>query len=180
MKGAPRLGTQKPQISPLRFASVEMTKLGVVANPAFLNPIFIIKRWWQARLCPSFCHSRRESAFAPLHSRRSRKTRSRFPAGMTEREASANTEERLGAPYLARSLRQMWETADLCTSLRSGRDDKVRCSCQPRLFSIQFSSSSVGGRPVFAFLSVIPAGNLLSRLFIPVVPERPEADSLRE
>jgi hypothetical protein len=31
----------KPQISPLRFAPVEMTKLGVIANQAFLNPIFI-------------------------------------------------------------------------------------------------------------------------------------------
>ena len=35
------------------------------------------------------------------------------------------------APYLARSLRQMWETADLSTPLRSGRDDKVRCNCRP-------------------------------------------------
>ena len=31
----------KPQISPLRFAPVEMTKLGVVADQIFLNPIFI-------------------------------------------------------------------------------------------------------------------------------------------
>ncbi len=31
----------KPQISPLRFAPVEMTKAGVVADQAFLNPIFI-------------------------------------------------------------------------------------------------------------------------------------------
>ncbi len=31
----------KPQISPLRCAPVEMTKLGVIANQAFLNPIFI-------------------------------------------------------------------------------------------------------------------------------------------
>ncbi len=31
----------KPQISPLRFAPVEMTKLGVIANPAFPQPIFI-------------------------------------------------------------------------------------------------------------------------------------------
>ncbi len=37
----PRLGTHKPQISPLRCAPVEMTKLGVIANPALLNPIFI-------------------------------------------------------------------------------------------------------------------------------------------
>ncbi len=36
---APDVG--KPQISPLRCAPVEMTKLGVVANQAFLNPIFI-------------------------------------------------------------------------------------------------------------------------------------------
>ncbi len=35
----------KPQISPLRFAPVEMTKLGVVANQAFLNPIFIPLGW---------------------------------------------------------------------------------------------------------------------------------------
>ena len=41
--------------------------------------------------------------------------------------------QNLGAPYLARPLRQMWETADLSTPLRSGRDDKVRCSCQPNL-----------------------------------------------
>jgi hypothetical protein len=31
----------KPQISPLRFAPVEMTKLGVIANQAFLSRIFI-------------------------------------------------------------------------------------------------------------------------------------------
>ncbi len=31
----------KPQISPLRFAPVEMTKLGVIADQTFLNPIFI-------------------------------------------------------------------------------------------------------------------------------------------
>ncbi len=31
----------KPQISPLRFAPVEMTKLGVNANQTFLNPISI-------------------------------------------------------------------------------------------------------------------------------------------
>ena len=31
----------KPQISPLRFAPVEMTKIGVIANQAFLNLIFI-------------------------------------------------------------------------------------------------------------------------------------------
>ena len=29
------------EISPLRFASVEMTKSGVTANLGFLNPIFI-------------------------------------------------------------------------------------------------------------------------------------------
>ncbi len=33
--------TGNPQISPLRCAPVEMTKLGVVANPAFLNSILI-------------------------------------------------------------------------------------------------------------------------------------------
>ena len=31
----------KPQISPLRFAPVEMTKLGVIADQSFLNLIFI-------------------------------------------------------------------------------------------------------------------------------------------
>ena len=44
----------KPQISPLRFAPVVMTKLGVVANPAFLNPVLLIKSGRQARLCLSF------------------------------------------------------------------------------------------------------------------------------
>ena len=38
-----------------------------------------------------------------------------------------------GSPLLRFTLTQMWETADLSTSLRSGRDDKVRCSCQPSL-----------------------------------------------
>ena len=56
----------KPQISPLRFAPVEMTKLGVIADQTFLNPIFIL----------------------------------------------------LGGPRAHE---------------RSGRDDKVRCSCQPSL-----------------------------------------------
>ena len=32
----------KPQISPLRFAPVEMTKLGVITDQTFLNPIFIL------------------------------------------------------------------------------------------------------------------------------------------
>ena len=66
------------------------------------------------RRCLSFCHSRRESAF-------------RFAAWNC-----------LGAPYLARCLRQIWETADLSTPLpipasfacrgprfRFGRDDKL-------------------------------------------------------
>jgi hypothetical protein len=47
-------GEKKPQFSPLRCAPVEMTKEGVIANQAFLC------------LCFSFCHSRRESASAPL------------------------------------------------------------------------------------------------------------------
>ena len=42
--GAPYLARSLRQmwetaISPLRFAPVEMTKLGVIANQAFLNPI---------------------------------------------------------------------------------------------------------------------------------------------
>ncbi len=82
------------------------------------------------RLCLSFCHSRREST----------------------RRMDPKPPRIEGAPYLARSLRRIWETADFSTPLRSGRDDKVRCNWQPN--RLPFFS-------VFAFLSVIPEGNLL-------------------
>ena len=51
---------------------------------------------------------------------------------------------------LARSCARYGETADLSTPLRSGRDDKGRWSCQPQPSEF-----------VFAFLAVIPEGNLL-------------------
>jgi hypothetical protein len=59
-------------------------------------------------------------------------------------------------------LRQIWETADLSTSLRSGRDDKVggvdQAITVPRRIQLGASHFIL---VVFAFLSVIPEGNLL-------------------
>ena len=60
MKGDPRLGTHKPQISPLRCAPVAMTKLGVTTNQAFLNPMNIpvkVKTFFLGH--PSFCGASR-------------------------------------------------------------------------------------------------------------------------
>jgi hypothetical protein len=54
-----------------------------------------------------------------------------------------------GAPYLARSLRQMWET----TNLRSGTTHLLN-----------LSQSLIPAGQSFAFLSVIPEGNLV---FVP-------------
>ncbi len=54
-----------------------------------------------------------------------------------------------GAPYLARSLREMWETADLSTALLSGRNDKLGVIANVGFFK-PFSFLWVGRRPMNA------------------------------
>jgi hypothetical protein len=47
--------------------------------------------------------------------------------------------DRLGTPYVARSSRQIGETADLSAPLRSGRDDKSGAvAAPPLLFFLSF------------------------------------------
>ena len=96
----------KPQISPLRCAPVEMTK---------------IRGNCGARPCLSFCHSRRESA-VPIHSRRSRKASANTGSSSAGSQSRGHLSDSLrcigvsqrpGAiPYLRQPLRILDQLAD--------------------------------------------------------------------
>ena len=135
----------KPQISPLRFAPVEMTKLGVIADQTFLNPIFIPLGGPQAHEHSVGNHPCRPAPPTVVVSHPCY-TRMGHPKSVSNMDPRPPPIE--GAPYLARSLRQMWETADLSTALRSGRDDKVRCNRQPSLPQPDFHPLGWAARPM--------------------------------
>jgi hypothetical protein len=82
-----------------------MTKLGVIANKTFLNPIFIPLGVSQAQE-----HSVENLALPAVVVS--------HPKSVSNMDPKPPRIE--GAPYLARFLRQMWETADLhSAALRS-------------------------------------------------------------